>query len=68
MNTESWITNLKLGSIEIKLWKKEFIRKQRERNPLISMDELDKRIKNAKIKKFKDNFLIFEHPNYQYSQ
>jgi hypothetical protein len=68
MNTESWVINLKLASIEIKLWQKNFIKKQKEINPNITIQELDKKIRNAKREKFNDRFdyLIFEHPDYPY--
>ena len=68
MNKDSWIINLKLSLLEIKLWKNIYIKKQLAKNPNISREELSIKIKNAKRSKFKDDYLIFEHPDFPYSQ
>lgn len=53
----------------MKLWKKKFIQKQIQKNPDITREELSKKIKDAKRNKFRDKFdyLIFEHPDFPYS-
>jgi len=40
--------NLILGLLDIKYWKKKYRAKQIKKNPNISIEELDKKIKNAK--------------------
>lgn len=69
MNKESWIINLKLSLVEMKLWKRSYIQKQLAKNPNVSREELSRKIKNARKNKFKeDDYLIFEHPDFPYSQ
>ena len=67
MNKESWLFNLKISLIEIKIWKRHYITKQLEKNPNITREELSKKIKKAKIKKYRDahDYVILEHPDNQ---
>ena len=59
VNKESpnWIFNCNALLYEIIVWKGEFIKKQKLKNPNITKDELIKEIKKAKCRKFKDKAL-----------
>jgi len=52
--------NLILASADIKLWKKKYITKQRKKYPNISIEELNRKIINAKRSYFKDRHKEFE--------
>ena len=52
--------NLNLALLNIKIWKYQYIKKQLIKNPNISKEELNNKIKKAKHQKFKDNNDILE--------
>jgi len=52
--------NLILGSLDIKYWKKRYINKQKKKNPNISIEELDKKIRNAKRSYFNRHHKKFD--------
>lgn len=57
---ESLKENLILASADIKHWKKKYIIKQRKKYPNISIEELNRKITNAKRSYFKDRHKEFE--------
>ena len=52
--------NLNLAILNIKIWKHQYIKKQLIKNPDISKEELNDKIKKAKYQKFKNNNEILQ--------
>ena len=61
----AWRFNCDALLFEILVWKEKYIQEQKKKNPLISQEELIKKIKKAKYKRFKDSayFLISSNPS-----
>lgn len=57
---EAFKENLILASADIKYWKNKYVAKQRKKYPNISIEELNKKIANAKRSYFKDRHKEFE--------
>jgi uncharacterized protein YneF (UPF0154 family) len=64
MNEESWKVNCVLVLMEINLWIQNYAEKQLKKNPNITREELFKKMRKARIQKFKNKFdyLVLEHP------